>query len=263
MTKVTESWLFVPAIEKYLKGTAKDCVQNIIYDLEDSLKENEKEHGLELLVNTLLYAASSQHIYVRINHNERMKHELLCLKECKIDGFFIPKFESADVLNEYNDLLYGKKIIALLETPAGIIQLENFADDPRVYGFAFGGEDYCTCLGVPTNDEATRYAREKIVLWAAYVHKFALDTVCFETEDMDLFRRKAEESFRMGFRSRMLIHPKQVEVVRKIKECHDRNELEEIIKKYEESGFGVSVVDGKVYEKPHIERLKKILEQEE
>lgn len=263
MTKVTDSWLFVPAIEKYLQGTAKDCVQNIIYDLEDSLKEAEKEQGLELLTNTLLHQRSSQHIYVRVNHDERMRHELLRLNECGIDGFFIPKFESADVLDEYDDLLQGKKIIALLETPAGIIHLEDFADDSRLYGFAFGGEDFCACLGVATNDEATWYARGKIVLWAAYVHKFALDTVCFETEDMDLFRKKAEESFRMGFKNRMLIHPKQVEVIRKINECHDRDEMKKVIKKYEESGFGVSVIDGKVYEKPHIERLKKILEQEE
>lgn len=263
MKEIKDSWLFVPAAEKYLRGTAKDRAQNIIYDLEDSLKDKEKESGLELLVNVLSHKSGSQHIYVRVNHGERMRHELLCLKECGLDGFLIPKFESIDVLNEYNDLLGGKKVIALLETPAGIINLENFAEDPRLHGFAFGGEDFCTCLGVPVNDDAISYARGKLVLWAKYVHKFALDTVCFEIEDMEIFRNKAEESLRMGFKSRMLIHPRQVEVIGKIKECLDREKMEKIILEYEKGGSGVAVIDGVVYERPHIERLKKILRQEE
>lgn len=263
MTKVEDSWLFVPAIEKYLQGAAKDCAQNIIYDLEDSLKDTEKEQGLELLVSALSHKEYGQHIYVRINRGERMKHELLRLKECQIDGFFIPKFENADILNEYENLLEGKKLIALLETPAGIIHLESFANDQRLYGFAFGGEDFCSCLGVSVNDDAIRYAQGKIVLWAAYVHKFALDTVCFEISDMDFFRKKAEESFQMGFRSRLLIHPRQVDVIRKIKEYQDRAVIEKTIVQYEKSGSGVVVIEGKIYEKPHIERLKKLIKQEE
>lgn len=263
MTEVKDSWLFVPATEKYLRGTAKDCAQNIIYDLEDSLKDNKKEMGLELLANVLLNNRGRQHIYVRVNQGERMRHELFCLKNCGLDGYLIPKFESEDVLNEHNDLLTGKKVIALLETPAGIIHLENFAEDPRLYGFAFGGEDFCTCMGVPVNDDAIRYAREKIVLWAKYAHKFALDTVCFEINDMEFFRKKVEESLRMGFKSRMLIHPRQVEVVGKINECFDRGKMGRIIAEYEKSGSGVAVIDGVVYERPHIERIKKILRQEE
>ena len=62
MTKVEDSWLFVPAIEKYLQGAAKDCAQNIIYDLEDSLKDTEKEQGLELLVSALSHKEYGQHI---------------------------------------------------------------------------------------------------------------------------------------------------------------------------------------------------------
>lgn len=258
-----DSWLFVPAIEKYLQGTASKYAQNIIYDLEDSLKETEKEQGLELLTNTLLHKRSNQHVYVRVNHSERMKNELFRLKECEIDGYFIPKFEHTDVLNKYNNLLQEKNIIALLETPGGIIHLEDFADDPRVHGFAFGGEDFCTCLGVAANDDAMRYAREKIVLWAAYVNKFALDTVCFETEDMEFFRRKVKKSLQMGFKSRMLIHPRQVEVIQSIQECCDKTEMERIIMEYEKSVFGVTVIDGKIYERPHIERLKRMLRQEE
>lgn len=263
MTEVEDSWLFVPAIEKYLKGTAKDCAQNIIYDLEDSLKDTEKEQGLELLENALSHNKCNQHIYVRINRGERMKHELLRLKEYRIDGFFIPKFENTDVLNECENLLDGKKLIALLETPAGIIHLESFADDPRLYGFAFGGEDFCSYLGVSVNDDAIRYARGKIVLWAAYVHKFALDSVCFEISDMDFFRKKVEESFQMGFRSRLLIHPRQADVIREIKEYYDKSAIEKIIVQYERSGSGVVAIEGKIYEKPHIERLKKIIKQEE
>ncbi|MCI8346274.1 MAG: hypothetical protein HFJ42_10170 [Clostridia bacterium] len=259
--KVAESWLFVPAIEKYLYGNKKEYAQNIIYDLEDSLKDNQKDSGLRLLEDILPSNAGEQDIYVRINIDGRLEHELQVLKKFKFSGYMIPKFENLDILDRCRDLLEGRRIIALIESPAGVIRLRDFAEDVRIYGFAFGGEDFCSCLGVATNDDATRYAREKIVLWAAYVHKIALDTVCFETEDMAYFRKCMEESLRMGFESRLLIHPRQLGVLEDMREDIDKGRMERIVRQYETGETGVAVIDGIVYERPHIKRLQRLLKE--
>ena len=45
--------------------------------------------------------------------------------------------------------------------------------------------------------------------------------------------------------------------------CSDLGKLREIVEQYESSGKAVLVVDGRVYEKMHIKRIKKILAENE
>ena len=157
-------------------------------------------------------------------------------------------------------LLNGKKIIALVETPTGIINLPLFAHDPHISGLAFGAEDYCKELNVPTNEIATFYARSQLVLYAAINKKISLDTVCFDVENIEVFEKQYVNSLKMGFTSKLLIHPKQVALVNSKKNFADIEKIKHILTEFYNSSAGIVYIDGKWYEKPHIESLEKELE---
>lgn len=256
-----ESWLFVPAISKYLFGDKIRFADVLILDLEDSLRSEQKEEGLKEIVKYLCSEKNkSSRIYVRLNLGKQMFDEIMELKDLKLEGFMIPKFESSEVLERILPLLNDKKIIALVETPVGIINLPLFAHDPHISGLAFGAEDFCKELNVPTNEIATFYARSQLVLYAAINEKISLDTVCFNVENPDVFENQYINSLKMGFTSKLLIHPDQVAIVNSKKNHADIEEIRHILTEFYNSSAGIVNVNGKWYEKPHIESLKKELE---
>ena len=152
-------------------------------------------------------------------------------------------------------------MIALIESIAGVLGVAEIAASPMISGIAFGGEDFCKELGVETNDLAMQYARGQIVLFARYFNKYCLDTISLEYKDLKAFLLQFKNSLAMGFHSKLLIHPAQVEAISELEKTIDVMELKEIIKQYNSSTEGLVQVYGRWYEKPHIERIRKMLEE--
>lgn len=261
MVKMHESWLFVPAISKYLFGDKIQLADVLILDLEDSLRAEQKGEGLKEIVKYLCTERNKpSRIYVRLNLGKQMLDEIMELRDLELEGFMIPKFESVEVLERILPLLNDKKIIVLVETPLGIINLPLFAHDPHISGLAFGAEDFCKELNVPTNEIATFYARSQLVLYAAINKKISLDTVFFDVENTAAFENQYMNSLKMGFTSKLLIHPSQVAIVNSKKNLADIEEIRHILTEFYNSSAGIVNVNGKWYEKPHIENLEKELE---
>ncbi|HKM35335.1 MAG TPA: CoA ester lyase [Lachnospiraceae bacterium] len=263
MKSEKDTWLFVPAIEKYAKKISELQADVLILDLEDSLTLSQKQEGLQIVANILQEYESRNTIYVRVNKTEQMAEELEALSPYHFTGYMIPKFEQAGEMEGFQNLLQGKEIIALVESIKGVVNLEQIAADPLVNKLAFGGEDYCKELGLQAGREATVYARNKMVLYAAYYQKDALDTISFETKDMDAFLKEYILSRNMGFTSKLLIHPAQVEKVALYESSINREYLHNIVKTFQKSGQGVVRIDGKWYEKPHIEKIISYLNETE
>ncbi len=260
MRKENYTWLFVPAIEKYIKKIPLLRADVLILDLEDSLAPSQKTEGLHNIVNILKKNDQQKRIYIRINKSEQMTEELRVLSPYTFAGYMIPKFEETGEMNPYKSLIEGKEIIALVESIKGVVHLEQIAADPLVNKLAFGGEDYCKELGLQAGAEATVYARNKLVLYAAYNQKDSLDTISFETKDMDAFLEEYVMSIKMGFTSKLLIHPAQAEMVDRYKNNINKEYLQHIVSEYKKSGEGLVRIDGKWYEKPHIDKIITYLE---
>lgn len=255
-----ESWLFVPAVSKYIGGNHYKSADNVIFDLEDSIKPEQKECGLQKVVEYINTNNSLKpKIYVRINSGSKLREEVEILHNLRFEGYMIPKFESAEPLEAIESVRKEKKIIALIESTAGIINLPKYAGDSRITGLAFGAEDFCKELDIMTNENATIYARSQIVLYAAYYKKICLDTVCFDTSDVNVFIKQYQQTMSMGFTSKLLIHPNQVDYVNSLKTSNDINKIRNIINEFYKSSEGVVNIDGKWYERPHILKLEKEL----
>ncbi len=257
---IPQGFLFVPARERSLKDPQrfKDA-DALIFDLEDSLKDEEKDEGLRLLCKlTADRKPEGQKWYVRLNR-ERLEKELSCLRDSALDGFMIPKFEDTKVLDQFEALIGHREIAALIESPAGVAGMDELSADERISVFAFGAEDFCACLNVEANTDATSYARGRIVLYSAMNKKTCLDMISREFRNREAFEEDLRLSMRTGFGGKLLIHPMQLEVIGEIKKSIPKDEIRSIIEAYEKDPAGAVKIDGRLYEKMHIERLKKLL----
>lgn len=254
-----KTWLFVPAKEKYREKMASVKADHLILDLEDSLTEEQKEPGLKLAMEIIGKHGDRRSIFVRVNSGERMKEELKALAPYSFSGYVMPKFEDTRILEQYVELIRGKQVIALVESVRGVICLESIASHPLITGLAFGGEDFCRELGYGTGEEAALFARSKLVLYAACCQKLSLDTVSFEIRDMEKFLSFYERTRKMGFSGKLLIHPRQAEAVRRYHSDGEIKRLRHIVKVFKSSGEGLVEIEGKWYEKPHIEKIEAYL----
>lgn len=258
-----KTWLFVPAEERFLSGKTDGLADVLIFDLEDSIKDTDKTAARERL-SRLLQCEFKSEVYVRINTGEIGNEDLCRLESCRYDGLILPKIDSPETVQNMAELVRGKKLIALVESLRGIMNLERIAELPCLYGLAFGGEDYCRELGVETNELAMQYARGKLVLLAHCCGKYCLDTICMEYRDDTAFLQKYKDSIAMGFHSRLLIHPAQVRAIRTWEEqSMSLDEMRRIVSLFENSSGGLVRIDGRWYEKPHIDRLRNQIAQAE
>ncbi|MCR5650948.1 MAG: CoA ester lyase [Lachnospiraceae bacterium] len=263
MYRIPDSWLFVPAAEKFLsKPDRFAAADNVIFDLEDSLKDSEKEEGLKLLCAMMekTGAVKDQGIFIRLN-KDRLRYELEALKDLETDGFMIPKFEDTGDLDGLEGLIGKKKIVPLVETCRGVVNLEKISGDARIYAVALGGEDYCSGLGVETNDNALFLARAHLVLYAKAAGKPAIDTISTEYKDLKAFDKELKKTADLGFDGKLMIHPAQADASQNLKKSVPKEDIEAIIKEFDSRKEGAVIINGRLYERPHIERLKKIIKQ--
>lgn len=258
-----KKWLFVPATERFLNGRLEGLADTLIFDLEDAIKQEDKANARERLVRRLKQAPEAQ-CFIRINDGEMGLEDLKVLQDCVYSGLVLPKTEDTAFAEKVSDLAPGKKLIALVESTGGIINLEKIVSSPLFDGVAFGGEDYCRELGVETNDIAMQYPRGCVVLYARHYHKICLDTISLQYKDRSAFLQQFQNAISMGFDSKLLIHPAQADAVHEWEEqLMSPADMREIIERYENSLTGLVRINGRWYEKPHIERMKAILSQME
>lgn len=250
------SLLFVPAKEKMLKKVGLLGADAYILDLEDSIIEEEKENALQLLKTFLTDIDKTIRIIVRVNKN-RYIDEINALKDYEV-SFMLPKFETFE---EYSDLPLGKKYIALIETPRGLVNCKEIAMCNAIDSLAFGAEDFTASIGMDNDISLLQFQKSMLVTYAKAYGKKVFDTPSFKLDDLDAFTKEVDNARALGFDGKMAINPRQIDTINNLFSITDYNYILNVIKTYEQCGDAVQVIDGKVFEKMHISHLKKILKE--
>ena len=112
MNKI-KSLLFVPAREKFFNKISQLNADLIIFDLEESILEKDKDSALQLLLQKIESIPKKTLWYVRLNKNN-IKKEAGLLTTKLIDGFMLPKFNSEEDLIPIESYIEHKQIIALI-----------------------------------------------------------------------------------------------------------------------------------------------------
>ncbi len=249
------SLLFVPATQKLLPKIETTTADAIIVDLEDAILETDKDSALDLLCGFLSRYSYRTDIYVRVNPS-RVSIELPRLNEFPIKGYMLPKSENAIMIHAFHELAPGKEIIALIETAIGMVSLKQIAFDENVSMLAFGAEDYTTQCGIKNENEFLAYPKSMIVAHSKACGKMAIDTISLNITEPEAYEAEARKSKDYGFDGKLAIHPMQVEIINRVF-IDDIEYYKRIVSEYEKCGEGILRLDGEVFEKPHIEAMKR------
>jgi len=209
-------WLFCPADrpERFAKAAAAADV--VILDLEDGVAEADKPAAREALREAPL---NPERTLVRINAAGTDEHarDLEALADTAYTTVMLAKTESAAQVIA----LAPRDVIALIETPRGVVFAAEIAAAEGAIGMMWGAEDLVATLGGSSSRQAdgtyrdvARHVRSAVLLAASAFGRIALDAVHLDIRDIDGLRAEANDAVAVGFDGTVCIHPTQIPVVR-------------------------------------------------
>jgi citrate lyase subunit beta/citryl-CoA lyase len=282
------SLLFVPGDSpKKLAKALESGADALILDLEDSVAPDRKPEArataLAFLTDVGAPAARPR-LLVRVNGLDTglIDADLDAVVAGRPDAILLPKAEGGPSVIHLDAKLAAREAIAGL--PDGAIQIMAIATETaaalfaagtyagasrRLAALTWGAEDLSADLGAETNrdDEGRftgpfRLARSLCVAAAAAAKVAALDTVFVDFRNAQGLRREAEEARRDGFTGKLAIHPGQVAVINEVftPSAAAIAKAKAVVAAFAAApGVGVVGIDGLMYDRPHLERAKRIL----
>lgn len=177
-------------------------------------------------------------------------------------GIMLPKADSAEHVAAVSaQLASDRPLIALIETAAGVGAASGICATDGVARVAFGSVDLGAELGVdPDDHEALLYARSALVLASAAAECAApLDGVSTAVHDDAAVATDSARAVRLGFGGKLCVHPRQVGIVNDtFSPTAEELDWARRIAAAARSGE-VCVVDGRMVDKPVIERAARLL----
>lgn len=284
--KLRRSMLFVPGNNP---GVIKDVQiyrpDSVMFDLEDAIAITEKDSARFLVFNMLrkmgpLYKKLNIETVVRINALDTGYgiEDLEFVVRAQPDVIRIPKTDTAqDVLDvqahveriekEAGIPVGQTKLMVAIESPLGALNAYSIAtSSDRLIGMAIGGEDYVTNLKTNRSPEGIELftARGLIVMAARAAGIDPMDSVYSDVNNDEGFIMEASKIKQMGFAGKSLIHPRQIELIHKVYTPSDLDikkakKIVDATREALEQNKGVFTVDGKMVDKPIIERAEHVL----
>lgn len=272
------SLLFVPATAPHLlEKAAQRGADALIVDLEDAVPLDRKVEARKMAARAVEQLASQIPVLVRVNSDPHLLDaDIESLPLELLQAVMLPKVESAAQIQSLAKALSRGaphrsapiSIVALIETPLGVIRAESIATaHPSVGALGFGAEDYAAEMQVEPQPEVLQWAAQSVTNCAR-----AFDLACWglpgsvaELKDMDAFARLVKLARGLGFSGTVCIHPRQVEVAN-AGFGPSQEELawaQKVLAANAEAiakGLGVVTLDGRMIDRPIVERAMRWLE---
>ncbi|PKN95528.1 MAG: CoA ester lyase [Chloroflexi bacterium HGW-Chloroflexi-6] len=175
------------------------------------------------------------------------------------------KIEAAELKNGWP--VNSIRMILVVESARGILNLKELAAHPRLDALIFGAEDYAASIGATRTAESLEvlYARSALVTAAAAHGLQAIDLVTVDFRDPQLARRDALFGAQLGYTGKQVIHPAQVEPVQDA--FTPNNEAiayaKRVVQTFEMNqarGTGAYDLDGKMIDLPLLKSAQNVLE---
>lgn len=276
MDRIPQTLLFIPGNNPamLLAGGVFEA-DALILDLEDAVAPREKDAARLLVGEALRHVDFSPSMkVVRINSMDTFgRDDIAFIAACGPDCILVPKVESAETILEAAALLEahestpGIRIIALLETPQGIIQAPAIARaHPRLMGLFFGAEDYAAGIGATRTREGgeIQSARMAVHNAASAAGILSIDTVFVDTADEEGLRAETAMVKKLGFKAKAAINPRQIDPIREelsptSAEINWAERVIQVLEDAKKSGSGVVALDGKMVDAPVALQARTIL----
>lgn len=281
MERLRRTMMFVPgANAAMLRNAPLYGADSIMFDLEDAVSLKEKDSARTLVHFALkTFDYSNVETVVRINSLEAGgAQDVEAMVLAGVEVIRLPKTETAqDILDvdavitsveKDNQIPVGTtKMMAAIESAEGVLNAREIAKaSERLIGIALGAEDYVTNMKTkryPDGQELS-FARNMILHAARAAGIAAIDTVYSDVDNVEGFQNEVQQIKQLGFDGKSVINPRQIPLVNAIytptdKEIQNAKEVIWGIREAEAKGSGVISVNGKMVDKPIVERAQRVI----
>lgn len=273
--------MFVPgANAAMLRDAPLFGADSIMFDLEDSVSLKEKDTSRALVHFALkTFDYSSVETVVRVNGLDSCGAlDIEAVVLAGVNVIRLPKTETAqDIIDveavierveRENSIEVGRtRMMAAIESAEGVLNAREIAKaSKRLIGIALGAEDYVTNMKTrryPDGQELF-FARSMILHAARAAGIAAIDTVYSDVNNTEGFQNEVRMIKQLGFDGKSVINPRQIPLVNEIytptkKEIDHAKQVIWAIREAESKGSGVISLNGKMVDKPIVERAERVI----
>jgi len=283
MERLRRTMMFVPGSNPSMVSDAYIYgADSLMFDLEDAVAINEKDSARLLVYNAIkTIDYGNTEVVVRINelHGPYGRDDVEAMVRAGVDVIRLPKTERKEDIYEVEAAIEeverkigreigSTKMMAAVESPIGVINAYEIAtSSKRLIGIALGAEDYVT------NMKTKRYAnglellgaRTQIVIAARAAGIYALDTVYSDIDNEEGFKNEVELIKQLGFDGKSVINPRQIKPVCDIfaptaEEIKKSANIRRAAQDAQKHGLGVISLNGKMIDKPIVDRANRVLQ---
>ncbi|MDA9469922.1 citrate (pro-3S)-lyase subunit beta [Enterococcus sp. 5H] len=281
MERLRRTMMFVPgANASMLRDATLYGADSLMFDLEDAVSLKEKDSARLLVYHALrTFDYSSVETVVRINGLDTVgRQDVEAMVIAGVNVIRLPKTETAQDIVDVDKVItemetkYGIKIgttkmMAAIESAEGVLNAREIAQaSERLIGIALGAEDYVTNMKTHRypNGQELFFARSFILHAARAAGIAAIDTVYSDVDNTQGFLAEVELIKQLGFDGKSVINPRQIPLVNSVyepteKEIQQAKEVIWGIREAEAKGSGVISVNGKMVDKPIVERAERVI----
>ena len=275
------SLLFVPAgNERYLDSALRGNADVIQIDLEDAIAPDQKAEARKYAGASIRKIADAGRTgAVRVNVDpEHVQQDLDAVVVEGLSAVTVPKVASADSLTTISDRIAdlesdrglpkdGIRLIAQIESAEGVLNAREIAQaTPRLVAMGIGMEDLAAEIGGQVSEDVLYFPNMQILYGARVCGVVPIGYLGSITlyDDDETFRSWIKRAAGLGFMGGFCIHPRQVEILNQgfsptevdVANCRA---LVDASERHGQEGDAVFVHEGKMVDKPVVDRARRLL----
>ena len=273
------SLLFIPSNNPAMLQNADIFgADSVIFDLEDAVNITEKDNARNLLFYYLnAHQNLPMEVVVRINglDTKYYQEDLKKIVSDRIDTIMLPK-ATIEYVRELDNILtqiekeknMSKKIkvLPIIELAVSVLQVDVIASLNRVDGILLGAEDLTSDMEVLRTKKSVEieYPRARVAMACKAYKIDAIDTPFTDVTDNSGLKEDALHAMQLGMNCKAAIHPNQLDTINEVFMPSTTQIIwaSRVMKANEEAnakGLSVFSLDGKMVDKPVLDRARKIL----
>ncbi|BDR60557.1 aldolase/citrate lyase family protein [Lactobacillus xylocopicola] len=281
--RLRRTMMFVPGNNPaMIKDAGIYGADSIMLDLEDAVSLTEKDAARMLVYNAIKTVDfGGAEIVVRINGQDTpfYDEDVKAMVRAGVDVIRLPKTESAEMIQklvhdlERAEAEYGLAqgsigVMAAIESAKGVLNAPAIATaSPLMMGLAVSGEDYTADMHTHRYPDGREleFARNMVLQAARAADVYAFDTVFSNMNDLEGFYRETRYIYELGYDGKSLVNPRQVSMVNEVfnptkDEIEAALAVQNAIREAKAKGSGVISLNGKMVDKPVVEKANRVLE---
>ncbi len=273
MTRPRRALLYVPGDDRRkIEKAASLNADSVCLDLEDGVALNRKAEAratVAAALPTLSFGRAERLVRLNPIGSGLEADDLAAALAAAPDALVIPKVESAEQLQWVSGRLptgSPLRLLAMIETARGLVNLNTIAADPRLEALIFGAEDYAASVGATRTPEGREvlYARSAVVAYAAAFGLQAIDMVYVDFRDGEGLAGEAAEGAQLGYSGKQAIHPNQIGPIHAAftpgdDEIARARRIVEADAAHQAEGTGAFALDGKMVDMPIVRAARLVL----